>query len=122
MLTIFVGDEPSKLNTDHNKAFVGAKCNKRLDKWISYLGLNEKQTLKINSKDTVDLALIKYAASDKNNNVVALGNLAAKRLKMADILFYKIDHPSGLNRKLNDKAYEKKMLDDCKEWLNRGLL
>lgn len=122
MLTIFVGDEPSKLNTNQAKAFVGAECNKRLDEWISYLGLNEKQTLKINSKDTVDLGLIKYAASDKNNNVVALGNLAAKRLKMADIRFYRIDHPSGLNSKVNDKAYEKKMLDECKEWLNRGLL
>lgn len=45
----------------------------------------------------------------KYRKIVALGNEASKILNYMGIEHLKMPHPSGLNRKLNDKQYE----EDC---------
>lgn len=111
---LIVGDSPSKLNKDPNVPFIGAKCEKRLRSWLEYLQLNWNDCIFINSTDKD----AKYKVQNllkKNYNIIALGNKASNFLNYKD--HFKLPHPSGLNRKLNDKVYEKKMLDNCKEWL-----
>jgi hypothetical protein len=49
--------------------------------------------------------------------IVALGEMAVWGLTRSKMPFHKMPHPSGLNHKLNDKAYVAKVLADCKKWL-----
>lgn len=49
--------------------------------------------------------------------VVALGNFASAALDRAGIPHYRLPHPSPLNRKLNDPAYEKTVLAECYNYL-----
>jgi len=39
------------------------------------------------------------------NKIVALGKTAAKALTLLHLEFYEMPHPSGCNRKLNNKEY-----------------
>jgi G:T/U-mismatch repair DNA glycosylase len=51
------------------------------------------------------------------NKVIALGGFASKALLRAGVEHYVLPHPSPLNRKLNDKEYEKQVIEECREWL-----
>lgn len=95
---VFVGDEPSRLNRNIDIAFVGARCFPTLVEWIAKLPVD--YYVCINSNKQSDLDKIKCLA-DNGFKVVALGNKASRRLK--DMEHYMLPHPSGLNRKLNNK-------------------
>lgn len=49
--------------------------------------------------------------------IVALGKMATWALDKIEMPYFELPHPSGLNRKVNDKAALQKMLADCKAWL-----
>jgi uracil-DNA glycosylase len=53
--------------------------------------------------------------------VVALGRYAALAAKKASLEFFELPHPSGLNRKLNDKTYVRGVLKECSEYLSERL-
>jgi len=114
MKVVFVGESPSKLNKDPDVPFVGARCYPRLMDWISYLQpdefvfRNSHTQEELNNINSLSLAGWK---------VVALGNLAHKRLLKLGIQHFHMDHPSGLNRKLNDKNYIDKRLQQCYDWI-----
>lgn len=113
MKVVFVGDEPSRLNTNPDIAFVGSRCWKTLLKWVEKLSLDvEKDCLFFNSHTEKLLSLIeiKYKSGCL---VVALGENAHKRLKANKVKHFKLPHPSGLNRTLNDKEYVDKCLKEC---------
>lgn len=65
----------------------------------------------------IDFDLLKKHA-DEYAKVVALGNFPSKALKKINVNHFTLPHPSGLNRKLNDKAYELDQLVKCKEYIN----
>lgn len=115
MKVVFVGDNPSRLNKDPNVAFVGAKCWPKLQSWIENLSVEDYCL--INSHTPEELILVFCLKTYPEIKFVALGNEASKRLKKLNIEHFKLDHPSGLNRKLNDKQYELDMLNKCREWL-----
>lgn len=50
------------------------------------------------------------------DRLVALGKSAADALKMLKLEHFKMDHPSGMNRKLNDKAYTASKVAALKEY------
>lgn len=118
MKVVFVGDKPSRLNKDPNVAFVGAKCHKRLMKWINFLETENYKLINSHNEDC-KLALLYINIFSKIENIkfIALGKTASKRLSNLGIDHYKLDHPSGLNRKLNNKEYELDMLKKCRKWL-----
>lgn len=63
-----------------------------------------------------DMELVKTTPLAK---IVTLGVMATwgfASLK-SDIPYHELPHPSGLNRKINDKEALAKMLADCKTWL-----
>lgn len=72
----------------------------------------------------------KYKTVDKDNVVqtlqdydiiLALGGTVYNYLKrMGFSNMFKLPHPSPRNRLLNDKSYEKKVLNECKEYLTQA--
>lgn len=54
----------------------------------------------------------------KTPRIIALGRMAEWGIKQVGFEeYFLLPHPSGLNRKMNDRAGVDKMLADCKEWL-----
>lgn len=51
------------------------------------------------------------------DKIVALGKTAEKALTLLGLDFYAMPHPSGLNRKLNDKNYVEEKINGLKEYL-----
>ena len=97
---VFVGDEPSKTNVHPEIAFVGAKCFPTLVQWIKQLPID--YYICVNSVDTNVIPKIQ-ALKDDGFKVIALGNKASYNLSNSRIEHFKLPHPSGLNRILNDK-------------------
>lgn len=119
---LFVGDTPSRLNKDPKIAFVGARCHSILITWQMLLGVDNSRLVNSNDPEKLRTDIIRHHWL--GYKIVALGNEAQKRIarviKSEDlkVSFYKIDHPSGLNRKLNDKKYLDNMLEQCYNWIN----
>lgn len=112
---LIVGDKPSRLNSDNNKAFVGARCYPRLLSWISNLEIDGNYQLINRIDQNFELeALIAYL---EERPIIALGNNASKALNKMLILHFKMDHPSGLNRNLNSEEYVNKKLKECIKYL-----
>lgn len=53
-----------------------------------------------------------------HDKVLALGNLSSEALSLIDVRHFKMPHPSGLNRKLNNPEFVKEMLNECRTYLN----
>lgn len=123
MKILFVGDEPS-LRTDPDAPFRGAACEKRLYEWIAIVmditvleAMMSKDIRITNSdmKNRIMFMTIKFAAYLEGAPVIALGNKASERLKNDP--HFKLPHPSGRNRQINDKEFIEKKLMECKEYI-----
>lgn len=134
MTIIFIGDKPSPKMKPGARPFEGATCEKRLSHWINVVmsGRNYKGYSVVNAyKDKIQhtLAFLElvnvetgFLASvniKKPLKFIALGNNASKALK--GIPHFKLPHPSGRNRLLNNKTYVDEQLRLCKAWLQEGL-
>lgn len=51
--------------------------------------------------------------------VIALGGFASQVLHKLGVEHFKLPHPSGRNRLLNDRNYEAEQLKLCREYLNK---
>jgi hypothetical protein len=58
---------------------------------------------------------VKFAP--RSVSVIALGGEASKRLNELGVKHFKLPHPSGLNRKLNDKQEISRLLYRCKKFI-----
>lgn len=125
---LFVGQNPSKKNDNPLIPFIGTKSHARLLEWIEYLGItNYYMTNVFNQVELPTLTEIysqaKHLQENVNTNkpthIIALGMLAHNVLTELGINHYTLPHPSGLNRRLNDKAYLHKKLDRCKKYLKQ---
>lgn len=115
MTILLVGDKPSKHNISPYIAFVGTKSHKTLLEWCNIMHFKMPEfanriDLDINAR----LVKAKLFAIP----VVALGNESARFLAKTGIEFFKLPHPSGLNRKLNDKLWLFAKLHECASWAN----
>jgi len=124
-MIIFVGEGPSKQNLSPYTAFVGTKSYKRLLEWIWMLNISINDVSICNIKDInkytnaflVTTPQISFDIIENKDKVIALGAKVEKELNKMGLRNYRIDHPSGLNRNINDKIYVKSMLKDCKKWI-----
>lgn len=116
-MIVFVGDKPSAKNLDPNIPFVGTKSYKTLLGWIADLDVDLNVT-KVRNKDAAEELAILQSWFPHPIKIVALGNAAAEALERCGASYFKLPHPSGLNRQLNDKDFLKKRLLQCKEWLH----
>lgn len=108
---VFVGDEPSVHNFFPDLAFVGTRSFTTLVGWIKEI--DPDYYVLINSNTTVDRARIEILYK-KGFRVIALGKKASDRMKNCGIKHLKLPHPSGLNRKLNNKHYVEMEIDHVK--------
>lgn len=113
-MVILVGDKPSKHNLDPKIPFVGSKCYPRLLSWIEYL-LDEGEEYMLLNRTCHDFQLWVYLANFKGTPIIALGNVASKAIRYPH---FKLPHPSGLNRQINNVGYMADMLKSAKEYVN----
>ena len=119
-MIIFVGDKPGKANIDPKIPFVGTKSYTKLLSWIDDMNIDISQVYLCN-KDSEDLSFWYHQYRQKKRCIrfVCLGEASDKKLKLDGIdIRFKLPHPSGLNRKLNDKEWVVEQLKLCKEWLD----
>lgn len=118
---IFVGDGPSTSNVDPKVPFVGTKSYKTLLDWIYQMDIDVTGVFLCNRTDLYSCDE-KYFFWDgriefsKRYPIVTLGNEADKFFEGTP--HFKLPHPSGLNRKLNDKKWLDTQLKACKDWLS----
>lgn len=111
MMVLVIGDRPSKC-TDKDVPFKGARCEKRLMQWLDYLGVKYYST--VNQCMFTPSELQSYSKNFKAT--IALGNAASKA--MGKVPHFKLPHPSGRNRLLNDDAYLQEKLYDASLYLS----
>lgn len=96
---------------------------RKLEDWMSKVGVQhfsfcntfdtpcEATFDKVDSWRLIELS----TGADK---IIALGGFVSTTLNKLGIEHFKMPHPSPRNRLLNDKTYEKKILKQCKAYLN----
>jgi hypothetical protein len=110
-MVIFVGDRPSLRNIDPEVAFIGTPSHKNLMKWIDAMNIGE--CIMINSHTHDDVVRICQYYNGGGNAFVALGDIAARRLKELSLSFFKLPHPSPKNRLLNNSSFIDSELRKC---------
>jgi len=120
---LFVGDKPSNSNLNLKVPFVGTRSYKTLLSWIADMELDITHIALANQDYLVvnELGCILYHNSTvgkkRRTKVVTLGSAAAKKAQDLGLQSFALPHPSGLNRKLNDKQRLSEELERCKTWL-----
>jgi len=132
---LFIGDKPGNKNLDPNLAFVGTKSYETLCSWIGKLHIPINNVTIVNSIDILDIKNLpspSYSIVQVDflrevecfDKVIVLGNIALNYLNKNfnnistdSNKFKNIDHPSGLNRNLNNPEYVKNMLAETRKWL-----
>ena len=95
---------------------------KRLCKWTESLGLTFFSFVNCISRpgpyreSDVDYEMLQECVKGYKK-VIALGNFPSMALSKIKVEHFMLPHPSGLNRKLNDKSYETKILEECREYI-----
>lgn len=115
-MILFIGDKPSPKMKPGAKPFEGAACEKRLMEWVKVLGIGPR-SYNIDNQATVHREELEYAF-EVGNIMIALGSNASKALK--GIPHFKLPHPSGRNRQINDKDFIAKKLLECRKWINEN--
>lgn len=124
MTIVFVGDKPSKKNVNPKIPFVGTQSYKKLLEWIWEMDINITNVELRNASEPWVEGYLAMCEKLGNDNViddikfVCLGNKASDLFTKYSHPHFKLPHPSGLNRKTNDKKYIKEQLKLCKEYIN----
>lgn len=123
-MIFFIGDKPSKKNKDPRVAFVGTPSYKTLLSWIAQMDVDIHEVILANKDDIRAMEVDAWFTAPRagligpHHKVVALGDAASKHLDSIGLKHFKLPHPSGLNRKLNDKKYVDQVLGECYRYLN----
>lgn len=115
--TIFVGIQPSRAKFRKNCAL------DRFALWMDCLDISRvtfhnaiPDELLPQSVQSANFKLL-YNCIDGYEKVVALGSLVSRILTKMEVKHFKMPHPSPLNRLLNDKSYEIKLLNELKDYI-----
>lgn len=130
MKILFVAQNPA---SEHNieNPLDGTKSGKVLEDWLDTMTAYLKEAHSItlcNASNKIG----KVSMKDRNfqlmtitrhfDKIIALGNYSSKVLKSFGIEHFKLPHPSGLNRKLNDNEFIDQELKSCIHYLNKETL
>lgn len=95
----------------------------RLYEWATALGIpyfsfvNCSHRYGTFVRSTVDTDFLRMVVSQHDGPVVALGEVASRILRRVGVSHHAMPHPSYRNRKLNDREYEKRMLEEARTLL-----
>lgn len=101
--------------------------HKRVSQWMTEAGVEfysftncsmEKGDLTITTADLMRLTAIVQSGS--YDLVLALGNQSSNVMSYINVEHFRGPHPSGLNRKLNDKKFVDEFLSALREQLSRA--
>ena len=118
---LVIGLNPSNRPTLGNRHTKNSTFD-RLHRWMDDLGVEYFSFMNVNDRQgrttmkDVDFDLI-AEASYKYNRIVCLGGFASCVLDRMGIQHFRMPHPSPLNRQLNDREYERTMIDECRRYL-----
>lgn len=128
---LFVGSNPSRASTTEAAFHGSTKSSKILTAWTENVRgikmhvnvLNKKtennRPLKT-SEIQLNLDLLKSNIEGISpDHVVALGKTASKALTLLGIKHYEMPHPSGKNRKLNDKKFVAEKIKGLLEYVSQ---
>lgn len=110
---IFIADQPSTKNKSQDMPLVGTKSYRTLLNWIADMDVDVTNIAIYNQSDKP----FSYGRPVSFHKIIALGKNASAYLKNKNIKYFELPHPSGRNRKLNDKKYVKQMLKQCRDYI-----
>jgi hypothetical protein len=100
----------------------------RLFEWGTILGLRHFGFINVFDRpgafrpSQVDVDFLRAAFDIHSGPIIVLGNVASTVLKRLEVEHFVLPHPSYRNRKLNDRDFEKRILEECRRWISgRGL-
>jgi uracil-DNA glycosylase len=115
---LIVGDKPSSKNTDPAIAFVGTKSFRTIQSWLREILEEEEAEIVMINRVAPDFSKVLVKASLERYKIIALGVEASQALVNHGVArYFRLPHPSGRNRKLNNKQYLAEVLAECKKWL-----
>lgn len=119
---LFIGDRPTKRNKHPDVAFVGTKSYKTLLDWMRRMDLDVSKVYMVNAYDIHGEPSKYLYGLNIHWKKVALGKSATNRLlelegRVQPLEWFDLPHPSGLNRKTNDKKTLAAELQKCKEFI-----
>lgn len=114
MKVLFVGDSPSKKNSDPEVAFVGTQSYKTLLKWASAMDVPHFSMV---NRSSITFVRDVHHAVVNDVKIVALGKKASHGLLNLGVSHFEMPHPSGLNRKLNNTKLLTHSLNMCKIYI-----
>lgn len=131
MKILFIGSNPSESAGSTVAFWQDTSSAKVLAKWIDELGPvdqlffnnvspfttpNNRPLTTTEIRESSERLKMLVAIHD-GAKIVALGRTAEKALRMIGEKFYAMPHPSGKNRKLNDKAYVEEKIKGLRNYL-----
>lgn len=115
MTVLFVGQNPA------GPSGVSASI-KRLEGWADQLGLEHFSFTNVGHdhrpKWRRDLDFLSGCCTG-DQAVVALGRVASEALTRIGVDHYRMPHPSGLNRQLNDDEFLREAIEGCRSYLEK---
>lgn len=134
---VFIGSNPSIKSAKITPFWRDTKSGTILKSWLEHIQ-DEEDVSFYNVSDTptennrplkvseikANLPLLKYKLDTYSLykvpiKIVALGKTAEKALTLLGVQYFAMPHPSGLNRKLNDKAYVGEKLKALIEFIKK---
>jgi len=128
---LFVGSNPSSSSPEEVVFHSSTMSSKRLMTWLKniqgvFIYINVLNSPTENNrpiKNSEIILNIERLKSDidgiKPNKIVALGKTAGTALEIIEVEHYKMPHPSGRNRELNDEEYVKEMVKGLENYISR---
>lgn len=114
MKVLVVGLNPSKKHGD-------SPSLKTLYKWLTYLDLPVVSFTNLYEGYDIDTSKTQgqfiKSISKEYDKVLALGSIVSNCLRVLDVDHFRLPHPSGLNRQLNDEKFVHDQLEACKNYL-----
>lgn len=133
MRILFLGSNPSIKSGSLKPFWYDTKSTAVLAQWIDLTGVSVENVsfLNVSNIPTPNNRPLKVSEIKANlkrlageieydyypEKIVALGRAAEKALTLLHIPHFAMPHPSGLNRKLNDKAYVAEKINGLKNYL-----
>lgn len=127
-MILILGSKPSRKNKHAGVPFVGTQSYKRLMDWLFRMDVDisgvqlsnadkcEFRVLECGDRQVVEAEThFMHFEADK---IIALGLDADKFLRRNGVRnYYRLPHPSGLNRLLNDEKFVRMELRACQKYL-----
>jgi len=130
-MILFVASNPSHLNRDPITPFIGSKSDPIFRRWANHLvpsgdykviNVSDKVTPGNRALRKSEINMFDFSSKIMDNEpqkIIALGDTAARALDLVGADYFKLPHPSPLNRVLNNKVYLDAVLEECKKWLEQ---